>query len=331
MNMPLSTGNRNEGDLAKGRGTRVAVEVEGGMLSWASMRKEKKMSRAQKNESTSPTLSSSPVPSTPPKFVWGARHWWAVGLGLIGVVIVGVSFFVAAPNSTAPIYGYEVLQTYPHDSNAFCQGLSIEGETLYEGTGLYQHSNLRQVDLKSGKVTKSVNLSSLHFGEGITVVGDEIFQLTWKNRECFVYDKATLRRTGRRTYRGEGWGLTHDGKQFILSDGSHILQFLDPTTFRVTRTIKVQSQGRLVDKLNELEFVEGEIFANIWYSDYIARISPTTGEVLGWLDLSGILPAHERKHKDAVLNGIAYDAQEKRLFVTGKHWPKLFEIKIVKK
>jgi glutamine cyclotransferase len=236
-----------------------------------------------------------------------------------------------ARRKVPPVYGYQVVKTYPHDPNAYCQGLTIDNGILYEGTGTYGRSSLRRVDLESGKVLQILQLDAQLFGEGIAVWNDRIVQLTWRNQVGFVYDKQSLKRESSFRYASEGWGLTHDGRHLIMSDGSAMLCFLDPETFKVVRRIKVHSQGAAVTRLNELEYVEGEVYANIWGADYIARISPKTGEVLGWIDLSGLLKPQERPDQDAVLNGIAFDRKEKRLFVTGKNWPKLFEIRVVPK
>ncbi len=231
--------------------------------------------------------------------------------------------------SKTPVFGYEVVNVYPHDPDAFSQGLAFADGFLYEGTGRYRRSSLRQVDLESGKVVKHAPLEPRLFGEGITIWGDRIVQLTWRSRVGFVYDRHSFKRLGQFHYRGEGWGITHDGRRLVLSDGSATLRFLDPKTFRVVDTVTVRDGNRRVDQLNELEYVEGEIYANVWGSERIARISPADGRVVGWIDLAGLLKPAERTNVDAVLNGIAYDPKAKRLFVTGKLWPKLFEIRLV--
>ncbi len=234
-------------------------------------------------------------------------------------------------NPAPPVYGYEIVHVYPHDARAFSQGLAFADGFLYEGTGQYGQSSLRQVDLESGKVLKYVPLPREIFGEGIAISGSRIIQLTWQNRVGLIYDKESLKPQSTFRYKGEGWGLTTDGRRLVLSDGSATLRFLDPKTFRVVDTVTVRSRGAPVNQLNELEYVEGQIYANVWGSDRIARISPQTGEVLGWIDLAGLLKPAERVNVDAVLNGIAYDPQAGRLFVTGKLWPKLFEIRVVPK
>ena len=240
----------------------------------------------------------------------------------------------AAPNRPRkgpPIYEYELVNTYPHDPKAYCQGLTIDGGVLYEGTGKYGRSSLRRVDLKSGKVLQICRLDPRLFGEGIAVWNDNIIQLTWRSGVGLVYDKQSFKQKDNFRYAGQGWGLTEDGKHLIISDGSAVLRFLDPKTFRVVKRLKVRNRNVPIGRLNELEYVEDEIYANIWHTDYIIRISPKTGKILGWVDLGGLLKPHERPDREAVLNGIAYDKKEKRLFVTGKFWPKLFEIRLVPK
>jgi glutaminyl-peptide cyclotransferase len=224
-----------------------------------------------------------------------------------------------------PTYGYRVVRSYPHDRQAFTQGLVYRDGILYEGTGLNGRSGVRKVRLETGEVLQVRPLDDRYFGEGIAVMGDEIFQLTWQSEIGFVYDKATLepRRTFR--YAGEGWGLTSDGKRLIMSDGSATLRFLDPKTVRETGRVVVRHAGVPVSNLNELEFIKGEIYANVWQTERIARIAPATGRVTAWIDLRGLLNSREAAGVD-VLNGIAYDAAGDRLFVTGKLWPRIFEI-----
>jgi glutaminyl-peptide cyclotransferase len=230
----------------------------------------------------------------------------------------------------APVAGYEVVRTYPHDPRAFTQGLFFLDGFLYEGTGLNGQSGIRKVKLENGEVVQVRELDEKYFGEGIAAVGDTIVQLTWQAGVGFVYDRATLERKRSFTYEGEGWGLTYDGSRLIMSDGTPVLRFLDPKTFAVTGRLEVKDAGRPVDDLNELEMVKGEIFANVWGTDRIARISPKTGAVTGWIDLRGLLSPADAAGVD-VLNGIAYDAATDRLFVTGKLWPKLFEIRAKQK
>jgi glutamine cyclotransferase len=226
-------------------------------------------------------------------------------------------------------YTYEIVNTYPHDPGAFTQGLAFEDGLLYEGTGKEGRSSLREVELETGKVRRKADLPGTFFGEGITLLDNRIYQLTWKNEIGFIYDRATFRLLSRIGYSGEGWGLTNDGRHLIMSNGSATLQFLDPKTFRVVRTVRVTEDDRLIrGELNELEYVDGEILANIWHVDRIARIDPGSGRLTGWIDMKGLLPGGP-PDAEAVLNGIAYDRKGKRLFVTGKEWPKLFEVRIV--
>jgi glutamine cyclotransferase len=230
-----------------------------------------------------------------------------------------------------PVHTYRIKNTYPHDSSAFTQGLVYADGILYEGTGLRGRSSVRRVDLETGSVLSQTSLLPEYFGEGIAVLGDRIYQLTWTTGVGFVYDKKTLTLLQEFRYGHEGWGMTHDGRSLIVSDGTSVLYFWDPKTLRETKRLSVTDGGRPVENLNELEIVEREIYANVWQQDRIARISPDTGKVLGWIDLTGILAPSDRRGGEDVLNGIAYDAEKKRLFVTGKNWPKLYEIEIVRK
>ena len=226
--------------------------------------------------------------------------------------------------------GYQVVHVYPHDPGAFTQGLVYVDGHLYESTGLNGKSSIRMVDLSTGQVLQRFDLPTAYFGEGLTTWDGNLVQLTWKAETGFVYDTFTfaLRRTFH--YKGEGWGLTHDDKEFILSDGTSALRFLDPRYFRETKRISVSDEnGHPLENLNELEYIHGEIYANIWHTDRIVRISPRTGRVLGWIDLTGLMDKRQLSDPDAVLNGIAYDSKGDRLFVTGKLWPKLFEIRVV--
>jgi glutamine cyclotransferase len=223
---------------------------------------------------------------------------------------------------------YKVIHTYPHDEQAFTQGLIFVDGQLYESTGLNGHSTLRMDDLETGKVLQHIDVPAQYFAEGLTNWHSNLIQLTWKAHTAFVYDRFSFRQLKTLQYDGEGWGLTQDGKNLILSDGSATLRFLNPETFQVVRRINVTDHGEPVKELNELEYIHGQIYANIWYSNKIARISPQTGKVLGWIDLSDLVSSLGLQNQDAVLNGIAYDAQHDRLFITGKLWPKLFEIKV---
>jgi glutamine cyclotransferase len=238
------------------------------------------------------------------------------------------------PNGTnLPVFGYRIVRSYPHDANAFTQGLQYQDGFLYEGTGLNGRSSIRKVKLETGEVLQKHDVSSLHFGEGITIWKSDLIQLTWQSEIAFVYDKTTFQPRRTFTYVGEGWGLTHDGVNLIMSDGTNRLRLLDPATFVERRRLHVIDGGFPVRSLNELEYVKGEILANVWMTDHVVRIAKD-GQALGWIDLSGLLSASERQGvtlAGGVLNGIAYDAVKDRLFVTGKLWPKLFEIKIVPK
>lgn len=231
-----------------------------------------------------------------------------------------------------PEYGFQVVHVYPHDPNAFTEGLEYRAGFLYESTGLKGRSWLRKEKLETGQVLQQYDLASQYFGEGITILNQQIFQLTWQAETGFVYDQASFRVKRTFNYPGEGWALTNDGQAIYMDDGTAQIRVWDPYTLQEKRRITVRDQGQPVVNLNELEWVRGEIFANIWQTDRIARISPMDGRVLGWIDCSGLLsPTDQTGGDGAVLNGIAYDAFGDRLFVTGKLWPKLFEIKLVKK
>jgi glutamine cyclotransferase len=235
---------------------------------------------------------------------------------------------IAMSQLRLPVYGYRIVKVYPHDPGAFTQGLQYLDDVLYEGTGLNGQSSIRKVKLDTGAVLQKRDLAKEYFGEGITVWKSDLIQLTWQSNVAFVYDKTTFAPKGTFKYRGEGWGLTTDGTSLIMSDGTNELRILDPSTFAERRRIKVTAAGQPLPNLNELEYMKGEILANVFLTDSLARIAPETGRVLGYVDLSGLLSPAERRSTD-VLNGIAYDAPNDRLFVTGKLWPKLFEIRIV--
>ena len=263
------------------------------------------------------------------------------GILLIAAGAVPVAFLVsgsppATQQTSLPIYQVQVVAKYKHDPKAFCQGLVVSGNELLEGTGQERESTLRRVDLKTGKVLAKVDLPPEVFGEGITVLNKKVYQLTWKKEAGYIYDARTLHYEKFFRYTGEGWGLTTDGRYLIMSDGTATLRYLDPTKIdpktnrmKVVRRVKVLRDGnRSVRDLNELEYVNGEIFANIWHSGFVARINPKTGRVKSWLDLRPLRPAQVQSNEEAVWNGIAWDAKAKRLFVTGKDWPLLYEIKI---
>ncbi len=233
------------------------------------------------------------------------------------------------PPRTAAVYGYKIVNTYPHDPTAFTQGLVFHDGLLYESTGLEGRSTLRQVELETGRIRRRYDLPPQLFGEGLALYGDRLVQLTWKSGVGFVYDLNSfeLQRTFR--YSTEGWGLTHDNRRLIMSDGTSTLYFLNPETFEVIGHIAVRGEQGPVARLNELEYVEGQVYANVWQTDLIARIDPQTGWVTAWIDLTGLLWPEDYGRPVDVLNGIAYDADQGRLFVTGKWWPQLFEIELV--
>lgn len=228
-------------------------------------------------------------------------------------------------------YQAKVIATYPHDSRAFTQGLIFHDGVLLEGTGLKGASTLRRVTLATGEVQQSIPLGDDFFGEGITLWNKEIYQLTWQNQVGVVYDLDTFEPLRTFRYAGEGWGLTHDDQHLILSDGSSTLRFIDPKTFEVVRRLSVRSGNLPVSKLNELEYIEGKIWANVWKTDRIVQIDPQTGRAVGWIDLADLWPVRQRPDPQAVLNGIAYDADKQRIFVTGKWWPQLYQIELVER
>jgi glutaminyl-peptide cyclotransferase len=239
---------------------------------------------------------------------------------------------IAAVANAAPVYGFKVVKTYPHDTGAFTEGLFWQNGFLYESTGLEGRSSIRKVDLATGKVLQRRDIPGAYFGEGIVAWKGKLIELTWQNQIGFTYDLTTFKQTGVFRYPGEGWALTRNDKQLIMSDGTPQLRFLDPETLRETSRLTVTDDGKPVANLNELEWVKGEILANIWQTQRIARIDPKTGKVKGWIDLSGLLDVRSPgPDQPDVLNGIAYDAAKDRLFVTGKFWPRLYEIKLVAK
>lgn len=247
------------------------------------------------------------------------------------VAFPGLKALSAGSGNRPAVYGYKVIQTFPHDPEAFTQGLIFYEGYLYESTGLHGKSSLRKVHLETGQAVKTIPLPERYFGEGLTRWKDTLVQLTWQSRVGFVYGLSTLGLMKKMPYPFEGWGLTEDGQSLIASDGTSQLYFLDPVLLKERRRIVVRDQGLPVARLNELEFINGEIFANIFLTDRIARISPDTGDVTGWIDLTGLLPSSDRRPNTDVLNGIAYDRQRDRLLVTGKNWPKLFHIRLFRK
>lgn len=225
--------------------------------------------------------------------------------------------------------GYKIVHTYPHNRDAFTQGLVYDNGVLFEGTGQESGSTLREVELETGKVIRQHNLDASLFGEGIALYHDRIYQVTWENKVGFVYDKLTFKVINKIYYPTQGWGLTTINDRIVMSDGTNVLYYFEPEMFTVVSRIEVYDNEKKIDSLNELEYINGEIWANIWMNDHIARIDPATGKVLAYINLKGILPESERNTDTDVLNGIAYDPQGKRIFVTGKRWPKLYEIKLI--
>jgi glutaminyl-peptide cyclotransferase len=244
-------------------------------------------------------------------------------------IACGLAAAVLTAVAQTPQYGYQVIHVYSHDPSAFTQGLEYRAGFLYESTGLKGRSSVRKEKLETGQVLQQIDIDPQYFGEGITVLNQKIVELTWQSETGFVYDQPTFHRLQTFNYPGEGWGLANDGQNIYMSDGTAQIRIWDPITLQEKRRITVHDHGQPVTNVNELEWVRGEIYANIWMKDVIARISPVDGRVLGWIDMAGILPAADRTGNEDVLNGIAYDALGDRLFVTGKQWPKLFEIKVV--
>lgn len=233
------------------------------------------------------------------------------------------------PQATpVPVHGFEIVRVYPHDPTAFTQGLAFRDGVLLESTGRYP-STVRQVRLEDGAVLRQRELDDAYFGEGLTEIGGRVVTLTWTSGKAFVWDADDLAPLEEHAYAGEGWGLTDDGARLILSDGTAALRFLDPGTLAETGRVAVTLEGRPVSRINELEWIDGEVFANLWQTDYIVRIDPVTGAITGIVDLTDLMPDRSGLDPtDAVLNGIAWDAEGRRLFVTGKNWPKLFEIRL---
>ncbi|MBW6467458.1 MAG: glutaminyl-peptide cyclotransferase [Brevefilum sp.] len=265
------------------------------------------------------------------------KRTWMWGLILVLIILLAAARWgrrsqgsaPATSETLSPFMTYEVVNAYPHDPGAFTQGLIYHSGYLYESTGLYGQSSLRKVELETGTVLQQVDLSPEYFGEGLTLWEDTLVQITWREGTGFIYKLEDFSLSRQFTYPTEGWGLTHDGEWLIMSDGSHFLYFLDPDGLHVVRQVEVTYQGQPVERLNELEFIHDEVYANIWLTDDIVRIDPGSGEVLGWIDLSGILPEELRTPATDVLNGIAYDIDGDRLFITGKNWPLLYEIRLV--
>lgn len=244
----------------------------------------------------------------------------------------------AKTSGGVPVYTYEIVNTFKHDPKAFTEGLFFHNGFLYESTGQEEKSNLRRVELETGKVLQQFNIPKESFGEGTTILNGKIYQLTWRDETAFVYDAETFKLLNQFDYQGDGWGLTNDGKNLYMTDSTHIIRVIDPETFKTIRTVAVfREDGKPLMQINELEFVKGEIWSNVWHSEdpeilgkpnHIARIDPNSGKLLGWIDLGGISPEDVERNNENTLNGIAYDAAADRIFVTGKNWKKLFEIKV---
>ncbi|MCP3920616.1 MAG: glutaminyl-peptide cyclotransferase [bacterium] len=233
-----------------------------------------------------------------------------------------------AVSAAVPVLGYRLVKQYPRAPESYCQGLLYKDGFLYESTGLYEQSTLRRVRLEDGEVVQHIDLPRELFGEGLVLLGDELIQLTWRSRRALVYDRESFEKLREHKYSGQGWGLTFDGTHLVLSNGKNLLSFLDPQTFKVKRTVGVTADGRPVTWLNELEYVDGKVLANVWKSNRIARIDPATGAVEAWIDLSGLADFPPIDNEDAVLNGIAHDPETGKLWVTGKLWPTLYEIEV---
>lgn len=253
---------------------------------------------------------------------------------LIALAVAALALVCIAPvraHDTIPVYGYRVVHSYPHDPQAYTEGLLYLDGHLYESTGQVGSSSVRKVELETGKVLQSAPTPWPDYGEGIAVWKNRLIQLTWKNQEGFIYDLATLKPLARFPYAGEGWALTSDGKQLYMSDGTPVIRILDPDTLKQTGQIDVTADGQPLQNINELEWVKGQIYANVWLTTRIARIDPASGKVTGWIELAGLVPKPQQlaDPTNDVLNGIAWDAQHDRLFVTGKCWPKLYEIRLV--
>lgn len=273
-------------------------------------------------------MTDSPLSFRPSPSARRAAAWFGACL-VVPAALAVVESRVEAQRAPAPVYGHRVVTSYPHDQTAFTQGLLYHDGVLYESTGLYGKSTLRRVELETGKVLQQIRVPEQYFAEGLALVGDALVQLTWQEHLGFVYDSRTFEQRRTFTYTTEGWGIAYDPNGgLVMSDGSDQLVFLDPKTFAVVRTLRVHDAGRAVPNLNELEWIEGEIWANVWTTDRLVRINPTTGLVTGWVNLDTLWPRARRPASADVMNGIAYDAERRRIFVTGKNWPRLYHISV---
>ena len=253
------------------------------------------------------------------------------GSGLIRLLLLAVLAQAARSWAAAPVFGYKVVARFPHSTESYTEGFFYLNGLFYEGTGLGGRSAVLVTQPETGKLLQRLDLPAQYFGEGIVDWGPNLLEWTWQSHIGFVYDRFSLRKLREFTYTGEGWGMTRDAKQIITSDGTATLRFRDPESFREVRHIVVKDGALAIGQLNELEYIQGEIYANVWHSDRIARISPKDGHVIAWIDLTGILPDDQKVNGESVLNGIAYDPEHDRLFVTGKQWPLVFQIEAVAK
>lgn len=257
------------------------------------------------------------------------RVFTAHPLRLAPIVALLTAIYPANLPAATQVSGYKIVAEFPHSTDSYTEGFFYRDGLFYEGTGLNGKSAILVIEPESGKVLQRRSLPEEYFGEGIVDWGPNLYEWTWQSHVCFVYDRFSLRPVRQFSYTGQGWGMTRTAREIVTSDGTAILRFRDPSTFQETRHIVVKDGAVPVEQLNELEYVKGEIYANIWHSDRIARISPRDGHVLGWIDLIGLMPEDRRPNAESVLNGITYDAKHDRLFVTGKQWPSVFEIRIV--
>ena len=249
---------------------------------------------------------------------------------ILSAIVLACAPATVAQRRPAPVQSYKVIATFPHDTSAFTQGLVFADGQMYESTGLNGESTLRRVDIATGKTLQRIDVPKEYFAEGLALVGDELLQLTWQHKLGFVYDRKTFKQKRTFSYNTEGWGIAYDGaSRLVMSDGTDTLTFLDPKTLAPLKRMRVQDAGRWVPNLNELEWIEGEIWANVWQTDRIARISPNTGDVNAWIDLASLWPESQRPSPaEQVMNGIAYDKAARRIFITGKKWPRLYQITV---